>query len=92
MGTTVAVMTSQKKPPHITSTELLNDPTRLTLSMTQAAQVLGISKSTASHQFRRTGYLTDGVRVLRIGKRCVVSCAELRRALGLPETICEQQK
>lgn len=78
-------MTGQSKPPKPTATELLSDPTRLTLSMSQAALVLGISKSTASHQFHRTGFLTEGVRVLRIGKRCVVSCAELRRALGLSE-------
>ena len=78
-------MATQTKPPKPTATQLLNDPTRLTLSMSQAAQVLGISKSTASHHFHRTGNLTEGVRVLRIGKRCVVSCAELRRALGLNE-------
>lgn len=68
-----------------TALELLNDPHRVTLSMAQAALVLGISKSTASHQYKRTGYLTEGVRVLRIGKRCVVSVAELRKALGLTE-------
>ena len=68
-----------------TALELLNDPQRVTLSMAQAALVLGISKSTASHQYKRTGYLTEGVRVLRIGKRCVVSVAELRKALGLTE-------
>jgi hypothetical protein len=82
MAITVPLMTTPTKP---NAPELLNDPTRLTLSMAQAAQVLGISKSTASHQYKRTGYLTEGVRVLRIGKRCVVSCAELRRALGLSE-------
>jgi hypothetical protein len=69
-----------------TARELLNDPKRVTLSMAQAALVLGISKSTASQQFKRTGHLTEGVRVLRIGKRCVVSVAELRKALGLSET------
>lgn len=53
--------------------------------MSEAALVLGISKSTASHQYKRTGLLTEGVRVLRIGKRCVVSVAELRKALGLNE-------
>lgn len=68
-----------------TAQELLNDPTRVTLSMSEAALVLGISKSTASHQYKRTGHLTEGVRVLRIGKRCVVSVAELRKALGLTE-------
>lgn len=71
--------------PKQTPAEKLADPARLTLSISEAAQVLGISKSTASHAYRRNGYLTDGVRVLRIGKRCVVSTAELRRALSLPE-------
>lgn len=82
-------MPNKYEPTTPTATELLSDPTRLTLSMAQAALVLGISKSTASHQFKRTGYLTEGVRVLRIGKRCVVSCAELRKALGLPEPITQ---
>lgn len=82
-------MPSQNRPPKPNATELLTDPTRVTLSMSQAAQVLGISKSTASHQYHRTGFLTEGVRVLRIGKRCVVSCAELRRALGHQEPITE---
>jgi hypothetical protein len=65
--------------------EILNDPARLTMSVSQAAKALGISKSTASNAHRKTGFLTEGVRVLRIGKRCVVSCAELRRALGMTE-------
>lgn len=73
--------------PKNSPTDLLTDPTRLTVSISEAALILGISKSTASHAHRRTGNLTEGVRVLRIGKRCVVSCAELRRALGLPEPV-----
>lgn len=78
-------MRNETKHHEPTAQDLLNDPKRVTLSMAQAALVLGISKSTASHQFKRTGYLTEGVRVLRIGKRCVVSVAELRKALGLTE-------
>ena len=74
---------------HQTLADMLNDPARLTLSVSQAAEILGISKSTASHAYRRTGYLTEGVRVLRIGKRCVVSCTELRRALGMTNTEAE---
>jgi len=67
----------------------LNDATHLTFTVAESAVLLGISKSTASHAYRRTGYLTDGVRVLRIGKRCVVSAAELRRALGMSEPLAE---
>ena len=85
-------MTSQDKPPQTTKTrvrptprELLSDPNRLTVSVKQAAEILGISRSTASHHYRRTGYVIDGVRVLRAGKRCVVSTSELRQALGIPD-------
>jgi hypothetical protein len=67
----------------------LNNAEHLTFTIAESAVLLGISKSTASHAYRRTGYLTDGVRVLRIGKRCVVSAAELRRALGMGEPIAE---
>jgi hypothetical protein len=64
--------------------ELLRDPETLTISVMQAAEILGISRSTASHQYRKTGYVIEGVRVLRSGKRCVVSTYELREALGIP--------
>lgn len=71
--------------PRLSPRELLADPDRLTVSVAHAAALLGISRSTASHAYRRTGYVTEGVRVLRIGKRCVVPTSELRKALGLPE-------
>jgi len=80
--------TSSQLVEHRSRTELvkrLNDAGYLTFTVTEAAVMLGISKSTASHAYRRTGYLTDGVRALRIGKRIVVSAAELRRALGMSE-------
>ena len=65
----------------------INDPEVFTIGVAEAAVAFGVSRATASHAYRRTGYLTDGVRVLRVGKRCVVSTAEIRRALGLPEPI-----
>ena len=65
--------------------DLLNDPGRVTVSISQAAMILGIAKSTASASYRATGFLMDGVPVLRIGKRCVVSVHHLRTALGMPE-------
>lgn len=73
----------------ITPSALLGDPNRLTISVTQAAAILGISKSTASHAYRTTtpGFIIEGVPVLRAGKRCVVSTTHLRRALGLIEPV-----
>lgn len=90
MGITVATMTTkddtaQRNTGKPSPRELLNDPNRLTLSVTQAADLLGICRSTASLAYRRTGFLTDGVRVLRAGKRCIVPVADLRRALGLTD-------
>lgn len=91
MGSTLRSMPTQNKHRQPESgrdkpspRELLNDPERLTVSVMQAAEILGISRSTASHQYRRTGYVIEGVRVLRSGKRCVVSTYELREALGIP--------
>ncbi len=66
---------------------LLDDPTRTTVTVTQAAAILGVSPATAHHANRRTGYLIDGVPVLRCGRRCVVSTAHLRIALGRPALI-----
>lgn len=65
--------------------DLLTDPDRVTVSISQAATILGIAKSTASASYRSTGFLLDGVPVLRVGKRCVVSVHHLRAALGMPE-------
>ena len=67
----------------MTPQEKLLDPNTLTMSMSEAAIVLGVSKSTASHAHRKDGFITEGVRVIRVGKRCVISCADLRRALGI---------
>lgn len=65
--------------------DLLNDPNRVTVSVSQASSILGIAKSTAHSAYKQTGFLMAGVPVLRIGKRCVVSIAHLRAALGCPE-------
>jgi hypothetical protein len=69
------------------ATELLADPTRVTVSVSQASMILGIAKSTAHSAYKQTGFLMAGVPVLRIGKRCVVSVSHLRSALGYPEPI-----
>lgn len=67
--------------------EILRDPKTPAMTAAQAADLLGISKNTASVHYRSTGYLIEGVRVYRVGRRCVVPCADLRRVLGLPEPI-----
>jgi len=60
----------------------LDDPMRATVSLEVAAVILGIAKSTAHHAHRRTGYLIDGVRVIRVGRKLLVATAHLRDALG----------
>jgi len=67
--------------------DLLRDPDRDTITIAQAAAILCVSVSTAHHAHRRTGYLMDGVPVLRVGRRCVVSTSAMRRALGIREPI-----
>jgi len=66
---------------------LLDDPHRNTVTVTQAAEILGVSPATAHAAHRRNGYLMVGVPVLRCGRRCVVSTAHLRIALGRPAAI-----
>ena len=68
-------------------TDLLFDPDRRTITIAQAAAIWCVSVSTAHNAHRRTGYLMDGVPVLRVGRRCVVSTSQLRRALGIREPI-----
>jgi hypothetical protein len=79
----------QRKPrtmkPKRTATELLNDRSLVTVSVSQASLILGIGRTTAHNAYKRTGYLTDGVPVLRVGKRVVVSLTHLRSALGFAE-------
>ena len=57
-------------------------PTTFTIS--QAAQLLGVSKNLAYQAVRRSGAL-GGVSVIRVGKRLVVPAAPLRAALGLSD-------
>lgn len=84
----------------LTPLELLSDPGRITVSVGDAARIMGISRSTAARYYNETGYLCPGVPVLRMGlhgnagrrgTRGVVSLAHLRAALGLPENL-EQLK
>jgi hypothetical protein len=79
--------TKQRKPrahkPKRTATELLNDPGLVTVSLAQASLILGIGRTTAHNAYKRNGYVTDGVPVLKVGRRIVVSLAHLRNALGV---------
>ena len=89
MDTTQTELEQTRKPRkpkvQLTPSELLADPSRVTVSVSQAAQVLGVSKSTAHVTYKRTGLLCDGVPVLRVGRRCVVAVAHLRAVLGMSE-------
>ena len=67
--------------------ELLSDPNLVTVSVSQAARILGVARSTAHAHYKRTGELAPNVPVLKVGKRCVVSLAHLRAALGLAELV-----
>lgn len=64
---------------------LLDDPNVVTVSVETARRLLGVGRTTAITAYRTTGHLTTGVPVIRVGRRCVVSTAHLRAALGRPE-------
>lgn len=69
-------------------TALLMDPDRLTVSITEAADILGISRSTAFYAANNSGCITAGVPVIRITtkshrERRVISTAHLRNVLGM---------
>jgi hypothetical protein len=76
---------STQQNPTANPMDLLRDPSRVTVSVSQAAQILGIAKSTAHSAYRSTGYLCAGVPVMQVGRRCVVSVFYLRAALGITE-------
>ena len=74
--------------PTRTMQELLNDPNVMTVTITDAARILGIARTTAHYAYTRTGHLIDGVPVITIWtgssrERRVVSTAHLRTALGI---------
>ena len=65
----------------------LHDDTRLVVSLSQAALLLGIAVSTACNAANTTGRLTDDVPAIRVAgtrrARWVVAKADLRRVLQL---------
>ena len=78
--------------PKRTALELLDDPSIVTVTVSQAAFILGISKSTAHKNFQDTGYLLNGnqIPVLVCGSRTIVSIEHLRNALGHPTPILDE--
>jgi hypothetical protein len=66
----------------------LDDPTRATVSLSQAALLVGVAVSTACHAAATTGRLLDDLPVLRVTgtrrARFVVSKSDLRRVLNIP--------
>jgi len=72
---------------HDEITELLFDTSIHAVSVAQAAEILGIARSTASHAIRKTGVLVEGVPVMRVGKRQLISTTHLRDVLGIPQPL-----
>jgi DNA-binding MurR/RpiR family transcriptional regulator len=80
---------------HLSNARLL-DPEVRTVSLSEAAGLLGISKSTAARAAAATGYVVEGVPALRVAanedparpgvrrrSRYVVATVHLRRVLGI---------
>jgi len=59
------------------------NPNVLVISLAHACEILGIAKSTGTHAYQNTGCLIEGVPVLLVGKRCLVSAILLRKKLGI---------
>jgi hypothetical protein len=76
-----------KHKPRRASFELLLDTQVHAISIAQACEILDIARSTASHAIRQTGVLVEGVPVMRVGKRQMVSTTHLREVLGLPQPL-----
>ena len=72
---------------HDTKYDLLYDTSVHAISVADAADILGIARSTASHAIRKTGVLVEGVPVMRAGKRQLVSTTHLRDVLGIPQPL-----
>lgn len=76
-------MVSMETTPTTNPLDLLRDPNRATVSVSQAAEILGVAKSTAHAAHKKTGCLGADIPVLRIGRRYTVSVFHLRAALGI---------
>jgi hypothetical protein len=69
------------------NSSILSDPNTHTVSLSVAAKLVGVARSTATEAHIRTGCLMPGVPVIKIGRRCLVSTTHLRAALGIPEPL-----
>ena len=75
--------------PARTPMQILTDKNCLTMSLIEAAQMLGIHKNTAYAAAARNGHLVEGVPVFTIGtnnnngKKLLVSTAHMRKVLGI---------
>jgi len=92
METTQSTTTNTTRPQRKrrrTPFELLDDPTVVTITVSQAAQILGISKSTAHKNAQLTGHLLNGdlIPVFKCGSRTIVSLEQLRQVLNYPTPV-----
>ena len=70
--------------------EILTAPNRMTISVAEAARMLGIARTTAHYAYTNTGHLIEGVPVMTIctgsrRERRVVATTHLRAVLGIAE-------
>mgnify|MGYP003658536774 CR=1 FL=1 len=72
----------QKKPMR-TSRQILSDSSIITISVMEAAEILGINKTTAYAAIKNKGYFVEGVTVINAGGRLVVVLDQLRQVLGI---------
>jgi hypothetical protein len=83
----MTIMTAAQR--RAAAVQALNDETRLVVSLSQAAFLVGVAVSTAFRAARTTGYLISGVPVIRIAgtkrERWVVSKDQLRSVLQRDE-------
>lgn len=60
----------------------VDDPSVRFVAISEAADYLGIAKSTAYDAVARTGFIADGVQVIRVGRRLLVPTVALRALAG----------
>ena len=63
----------------------LYDPNVVAISASHACRILGIAKSTGQAAYNETGQLCEGVPVITVGRRKIISTRHLRAVLGIPE-------
>jgi len=64
---------------------MLNDPNIVSVSLTEASRLLGISVALAGKLAKEQNQLCEGVPIMRFGRRIVVSARDIRAVLGWPE-------